>query len=77
MRTNGNQYILSFKNKKEYEVENWACNSCERMIDTNSHILWCESYKELREEKDLKCNKDLANYLQKVMAIREKLKIER
>ena len=43
----------NFKNKKEYEITNWLCDSCESKIDSNSHIIWCESYGELREGKDL------------------------
>ena len=49
----------NFKNKKEYEITNWLCDSCESKIDSNSHIIWCESYRELREGKDLQCEKDL------------------
>ena len=65
------------KNKKEYERTNWLCDSCESKIDSNSHVIWCEAYRELREGKDLHSDKDLAEYLKKVMSIREKLNLTR
>ena len=56
---------------------NWLCDSCKTKIDSNSHVTWCVAYRELREGKDLKCDKDLAEYLKKVMLIRDKLNLTR
>ena len=39
------------------------------------HVLICPAYAELREGKDIKNDRDLINYMQKVMIIRDKLKI--
>ena len=42
-------------------------------MDTQSHMLWCESYKDLRENLNFDDNKDLAKYIGKVLEIREKM----
>ena len=49
----------------------WNCNYCGR-IDSESHILFCEQFKDLRNEKDLENYKDLATYLYKVNLIRQR-----
>lgn len=53
----------------------WRCDSCQSSIDTQDHIMWCPSYSELREGKNIKNDNDLIEYFQKVMKIREKLKL--
>ena len=68
---------LNYKNKKEYIEEKFLCDSCETEIDDNSHVLYCESYKSLREGCDINCDRDLALYLQKVLNIRSKLRLSR
>ena len=55
----------------------WQCNSCQTNIDSMDHVLWCPSYKELRWEKNLENDKDLANYLHDVFQIRNKLEMEK
>ena len=45
------------------------------MIDTQSHVLWYESYSGLREGKGLEKDEDLCAYLQEVFKIRHKLEI--
>ena len=63
----------NFKNDPQYRNVLWKCSSCKTNIDTQSHLLWCESYKKLRENKDLKSDKDLATYLMEVFKIRTKI----
>ena len=53
----------------------WKCDSCQSSIDTQNHILWCPSYKDLRADKDINNNEDLIRYLKSVMATRQKLNI--
>ena len=48
-----------------------------RAIETNSHVLWCPAYQNLREGKSLESDKDLAQYLMNVLKIREKFKLTR
>ena len=68
---------LNFKNKQEYKAEKFMCDSCENEVDTNSHVLFCPSYSVLREGKNLNSDSDLANYLQKVLDIRSKLRLNK
>ena len=50
----------------------WRCSHCDCM-DSQSHILKCESYKYLREGKSLDCDKDLVSYFREVITLREKM----
>ena len=68
---------FNFKNIKNFENDNWQCDSCEKSIDTQSHILWCPAYQNLREGKSLDSDDDLIEYITKVMLIREKLNLRR
>ena len=71
--------MLNFKFNYKSDPKNsaclWNCDSCQSAIETQDHILWCPSYSELREGKDLKNDKDVIDYFEKVLKIREKLKI--
>ena len=66
---------FNFKNDPQYRHDLWKCSSCKTNIDTQSHLLWCEAYKKLREDKDLNSDKDLATYIMEVLKIRTKLNI--
>ena len=68
---------LNFKNNVEFKKNNYMCDSCESEVDDNLHVLYCESYKDLRKGKNLDDNKDLGMYLQKVLHIRTKLRLEK
>ena len=61
---------MNRKNDKKYSMDLWRCDDC-RSMDSQSHIIWCPAYAELREGKDLKCDQDLVKYYQQVMKIRE------
>ena len=53
------QYVkVNFKNDKNYARKLWKCDHCGN-VDTESHLLWCRSYKGLREGLDFSQNKDL------------------
>ena len=68
------QYIKrNYRNDRAYTRDLWKCDSCRTMIDTQSHVLWCHSYKNLRMDKDLENDKDLVNYIQDVLKIRSKM----
>ena len=67
----------NFKNKRDYIAEKFLCDSCETEIDNNTHVQFCFSYSSLRENKNLNCDVDLAEYLQKVLEIRTKLRLNR
>ena len=65
---------FNFKNTKEYQESLWLCDSCETAISTNTHVLWCDAYQELREGLNLEADLHLVEYLSKVMKIRDQLK---
>ena len=68
---------LNFKNKPEYKKEGYLCDSCMSETDANTHVLHCPSYSKLREDKNLNNDTHLAQYLQKVLEIRMKLRLDR
>ena len=71
-RTCMTRYIQwNYKNDPRYIKNSWKCNFCGR-IDSESHILFCEQFRDLRNGKDLQNDKDLATYLYKVNMIRKK-----
>ena len=70
------QYIKrNFRHDPAYTKDIWKCDSCRTSIDTQSHMLWCEAYKELRMDKDLRSDKDLTKYIQEVLEIRMKMNL--
>ena len=57
---------MNYKGYKSYAKDLWKCDEC-LDLDTESHLLWCKGYKELREGLDLDNNRDLCSYLQKII----------
>ena len=68
---------FNFKNDHNYRKELWLCDSCEKAIESQSHLLWCPAYANLREGKSLDSDKDLVTYIQGVLAMREKFECDR
>ena len=70
--------MLKFKMNQPSDFHNksslWQCEGCGN-VDSQSHILWCPSFSDLREGKSLSSDKDLVDYFRKVLFIREKLDI--
>ena len=64
---------MNYKNDKNYARSLWKCKECQNQ-DSESHLLWCPGYGDLREGLDLKENSDLCIYLQKVFMLRSKEK---
>ena len=75
LRTKMIEAKFNFKNDPIHRLNLWRCDSCQSAIDTQNHILWCPSYAELREGKDIKNDADLIEYVKQVMKIRDELKI--
>ena len=48
------------------------CEACGVCVETQDHILFCPSYSDLREDKDISNDHDLVNYLREVMERRDK-----
>lgn len=68
---------FNYKNKKSYRDELWLCDSCKSSIETQSHLLWCHTYKNLCEGMNLKNDKDLVKYFQQVLKYREDNNLQR
>jgi len=61
---------------QKYRRELWRCDSCKTgAIESQSHVLHCQAYRKLREEKDLNKDKDVVDYFRGVLVIRAKLDI--
>ena len=68
------QSKMNYKNKYKDDLK---CDSCLTMQDENIHVLYCDAYRELRIGKNLQSDKDLGQYLQKVLLIRSRLELNR
>ena len=66
---------FNYKNEPANRGSLWLCHSCQSSIETQSHVLWCPAYAELREGKDIYNDNDLIEYIKKVLELRDKLKI--
>ena len=64
---------MNFIGEPKFKIDLWRCDSCQTNIDSQSHVMVCEAYKSLREGKDINNNNDIAEYLTKVVLIREKM----
>ena len=70
IRSNMLNVKMNRKNDIKYAHDLWKCDDCHSM-DSQAHIVWCPAYAALREGKDLESDKDLVEYYQKIMKIRE------
>ena len=66
---------MNYKNNSEYAKQLWKCGKCLK-IDSENHLLWCDSYAHLRESKDLNNDRDLCKYLHKILLLRTKEDME-
>ena len=69
-------YDVSFNYRSDLKnsADLWRCDSCmSGHIQTQSHILFCEAFADLRKDRDLNSDRDLVNYMKSVLIIREKL----
>ena len=63
-------FKANFKKDKKYKAENWVCDACNIEIETQSHVLECSEYRELRGDKKLEEMGEIVTYFQKVLKIR-------
>ena len=68
---------MNYSSDPKYKAELWKCGSCQVSRDTQDHVLWCPSYSELRQGRNLDCDRDLTRYLHDVLVIRQKLKLKK
>ena len=68
---------MNFLNDPKFKADMWRCDSCEKCIDSQSHILYCPAYIQLREGKSLSSDQDIVDYFKEVLRIRTKLNIDK
>ena len=73
IRTHMNELKANFKHDKKNIVGGVACVACGMEDESNSHVMKCDKYRDLRDGRDLKSNNDLVNFFRDVMSRREKI----
>ena len=53
LRTQMLDVKFNYKHMPQNEKSLWKCDSCQTSIESQSHIMWCPSYSELRIGKDI------------------------
>ena len=72
-RSQMTQYVkMNYKNEVQFSKSLWKCDRCGN-VDTQSHLIWCPFYKQLRIGKDLQNNRDLCKYLHDIYKDRKKM----
>ena len=61
---------LNQSSQRANKAKLWRCDDCGN-IDSQSHILHCPAYQDLRTGKDLKSDIDVANYFKQVLSLRD------
>ena len=56
---------MNFKGNAYFARELWKCTHCKNQ-DSESHLLWCPKYEDMRKDLNLSNDVDLCIYLQKV-----------
>ena len=62
---------MNQQSDKAHAKSLWKCDECGN-IDSQSHIVWCPFFADLREGKSLQNDDDLVEYFREVLNIREK-----
>ena len=66
----------NYRSNPKYAADLWRCDSCENgHIESQSHILFCEAYSDLRKDKDINNIEHLVEYMKKVLTVRDNLKL--
>ena len=64
----------NYQNDARYKAELWSCDGCKRTIETQSHVMQCPAYTNLRVGMSLKNDKDIVEYFKRVLEIRQKMR---
>ena len=61
--------------RKRYKGYNNICEACQENVpESQTHVMVCSSYRDIRVGKDLSDNRDLVKYYREVLLRREKKK---
>ena len=59
----------NFKGDSGFKANGWKCVSC-GTLDTQEHVMVCDGYKTIREEKQLKEDKEIVEFFREVIRLR-------
>ena len=60
---------MNFKSDPAFKANKWSCLGCNnRNLDTQAHVLLCEGYEDLRDNKNFDNDKDLVGYFAAVIS---------
>ena len=63
---------IKANHKNMYKGKDMRCEGCKQDIDTQSHVLVCNTYSDLRVDRDLSDEDDMIGYFRKVLKRRMK-----
>ena len=59
---------MNFKSDKKFALQEWKCVGCtDNKSDTQSHIVHCDGYADIRKGKNLEDDQDLVDYFSAVI----------
>ena len=64
---------MNFPRDKEFASSLWVCPGCNIHLDSQAHVMSCDSYSHLREGLDLKEDIDLVRFFHNLLDLRNKL----
>ena len=64
---------MNFPRDKEFASTLWICSGCNIHLDSQDHVMSCDSYSHLREGLDLKEDGDLVRFFHNLLDLRNKL----
>lgn len=70
IRTKMLDFKGNYKNDKKYKAEKWQCEACGNEVETQTHVLECPEYHQLREGRNMENLEDQIGYFQEVMKTR-------
>ena len=60
---------MNFQSDSKFKSELWECKGCGKR-DTQSHLMSCKDYEDLRQGKDLSNDKNLVGYFKSIIVRR-------
>ena len=58
---------MNFLNNPVFKAEMWQCDSRRSCVDSQSHILYCTAYQQLRVGKFLSSDQNIVSYFKEVL----------
>ena len=62
---------MNFPSDKKFTANSWLCVGCNGSLDTQTHVILCNSYETVRTGLNLDHEKDLVKYFQEIVKLRQ------